>query len=107
MARCGCGYGLYRHSRDSAGRWQSANALFRASLIGSSPQPEFLVFHGEAGSLYMRGVWAEDGHIQRLMVGQQEWEEVAIAEATTGKLPDAPNPLQRCWNQFFRELWRT
>jgi hypothetical protein len=55
----------------------------------------------------MRGVWAEDGHIQRLMVGQQEWEEVAIAEATTGKLPDAPNPLQRCWNQFFRELWRT
>jgi predicted dehydrogenase len=81
-----------------------ANALFRASLMGSSPQPEFLVFHGEAGSLYMRGVWAEDDHIQRLMVGQQEWEEVPIAEAITGGLPDAPNPLQRCWNQFFREF---
>lgn len=81
-----------------------ANALFRASLLGSSPQPEFLVFHGEAGSLYMRGEQAEDDHIQRLMVGQQEWEEIPIAEAIMAGLPQASNPLQRCWNQFFREF---
>ena len=81
-----------------------ANALFRASVLGSTPQPEFLVFHGEAGSLYMRGVWVEDDRIQRLMVGQQDWEEVPIAEAITAGLPQASNPLQRCWNQFFREF---
>jgi predicted dehydrogenase len=80
------------------------NALFRASLLGSSPQPEFLVFHGETGSLYMRGVWAEEDRVQRLMVGQQEWEEVPIAEAITAGLPRASSPLQRCWNQFFREF---
>jgi hypothetical protein len=81
-----------------------ANALFRASVLGSTPQPEFLVFHGEAGSLFMRGVWAEDDRIQRLMVGQQGWEEVPIAEAIMTGLPQASNPLQRCWNQFFREF---
>ena len=81
-----------------------ANALFRASVLGSTPQPEFLTFHGEAGSLYMRGVWVEDDHIQRLMVGQQDWEEVPISDAITAGLPDASNHLQRCWNQFFREF---
>jgi predicted dehydrogenase len=81
-----------------------ANALFRASLLGSSPQPEFLVFHGEAGSLHMRGVWAEEDRIQRLMVGQQEWEDVPIGEAITAGLPQPSNSLQGCWNQFFREF---
>ncbi len=81
-----------------------ANALFRASVLGSTPQPEFLVFHGETGSVFMRGVWAEDDRIQRLMVSQQGWEEVPIAEAITSGLPQASNPLQRCWNQFFREF---
>jgi predicted dehydrogenase len=81
-----------------------ANALFRASVLGSTPQPEFLVFHGEAGSFYMRGVWGEDDYIQRLMAGQQGWEEVPIAEAITAGLPQASDPLQRCWNQFFREF---
>jgi hypothetical protein len=38
------------------------------------------------------------------MVGQQGWEEVPIAEAITAGLPQASNPLQRCWNQFFREF---
>jgi hypothetical protein len=52
----------------------------------------------------MRGVWAEDDRIQRLMVGQQGWEEMPIAEAITSGLPQASNPLQRCWNQFFREF---
>src|SRR5687767_4526896 len=98
MARCECGYGLYRHGRNSTGRRQSRNALFRASVLGSTPQPEFLVFHGEAGSLFMRGVWTEDDRIQRLMVGQQGWEEVPIAEAIATGLPQASNPLQRCWN---------
>jgi predicted dehydrogenase len=81
-----------------------ANALFRASSLGSTPQPESLTFHGEAGSLYMRGVWAEEDRIQRLMVGNQVWEEVPIADAITAGLPHASNPLQRCWNQFFREF---
>jgi hypothetical protein len=38
------------------------------------------------------------------MVGQQEWEEVPIEGAITAGLPQASNPLQRCWNQFFREF---
>jgi hypothetical protein len=37
-------------------------------------------------------------------VGQQEWEEVPIEGAITAGLPQASNPLQRCWNQFFREF---
>jgi predicted dehydrogenase len=86
------------------GNGKLANALFRASSLGSTPQPEFLAIHGEAGSLYMRGVWAEDDRIQRLMVDQQDWEEVPIVEAITAGLPQASNPLQRCWNQFFREF---
>jgi hypothetical protein len=52
----------------------------------------------------MRGVWVEDDRIQRLMVGQQDWEDVPIAEAITAGLPQASNPLQRCWNQFFWEF---
>ena len=91
----------FRHRAEYDG---AGNALFRASVLGSTPQPEFLVFHGEAGSLYMCGVWVEDDRIQRLMVGQQDWEDVPIAEAITAGLPQAANPLQRCWNQFFREF---
>ena len=81
-----------------------ANALFRGSLLGSTPQPEFLVFHGEAGSLVMRGEQAAEDRIQRRMVGQQDWQEVPIADAITAGLPRAVDPLQRCWNQFFREF---
>jgi predicted dehydrogenase len=82
-----------------------ANALFRASLLGSTPQPEFLAFHGEAGSVVMRGEQAAaDDHIQRLMAGQQEWEEMPISQAITAGLSEGANSLQRCWNQFFREF---
>jgi predicted dehydrogenase len=81
-----------------------ANALFRASSLGSTPQPESLAFHGETGSLNMRGVWAEDDRIERLMLGEHEWTKMPIAEAITAGLPQASNPVQRCWNQFFREF---
>ena len=104
MAGRGCRYGLYRHRSNSVGDGSLANSLFRASVLGSTPQPESLAFHAEAGSLYMRGVWAEDDRIQHMTVGQRGWEEVPIAKAITARLPQASNPLQRCWNQFFREF---
>jgi hypothetical protein len=74
MAYGRCGHGLYSHAEIRLDDGNLANALFRASLLGSTPQPEFLAFHGEAGSVVMRGEQAAaDDHIQRLMAGQQEW----------------------------------
>ena len=81
-----------------------ANALFRASLVGSTPQPEYLAFHGEAGSLFMSGSHGADDRIQCLRVGQQAWEEVPIAPDILAGLPPTPDLVQRCWNQFFGEF---
>ena len=81
-----------------------ANALFRHSLLGSTPQPEYLVFHGETGSLFMRGSHGADDCIQHLRLGQQVWEEVPIAQEILAGLPQTPDHLQRCWNHFFREF---
>ena len=81
-----------------------ANALFRCSLLGSTPQPEYLVFHGETGSLFMRGSHGADDCIQHLRLGQQTWEEVPMAQEILAGLPQTPDPLQRCWNLFFREF---
>jgi hypothetical protein len=80
------------------------NALFRASLLGSTPQQQFLVFHGEAGSLCMAGAHAADDQIGRLMMGQQEWEEAPISEAIMAGLPQTSDHVQRCWNHFFDEF---
>jgi hypothetical protein len=45
-----------------------------------------------------------DDHIQRLMRGQSSWEEVPISQEVITRLPQTPDHIQRCWNQFFREF---
>ena len=81
-----------------------ANALFRGSVAGTAPRPEFLAIHGDAGSLYMTSSHSEDDPIQRRMVGEQGWSEVPISPQIIAALPLAPDLFQRCWNQFFREF---
>jgi predicted dehydrogenase len=81
-----------------------ANALFRGSTLGTAPRPEFLAIHGDAGSLSMHSSHSEDDVIQCHMVGRQGWTEVPIASEITASLPPAPDHIQRCWNQFFREF---
>lgn len=81
-----------------------ANALFRGSVLGAAPQPESLVFYGDAGSLSMSSSHGTDDRIQRSILGQQAWEEVPISQEIIATLPQTPDLVQRCWNQFFREF---
>jgi predicted dehydrogenase len=80
-----------------------ANACFRGSMLGALPQGDYLVFHGEEGSLYVTGNLPGDDHIQCFMRGRGTWEEVPVAPEVA-----APSPVQddsqRAWNQFFREF---
>jgi len=82
----------------------NANVLFRGSALGTAPQPEYLIFHGDAGSLSMSSSHGTDDRIQRFMPGQQSWEEVPISQEGVATLPQTPDLFQRCWSQFFREF---
>ena len=81
-----------------------ANALFRGSSLGVTPQPEMLAFHGETGSLVMSGRLGMDERLQLFVKTLQSWEEVPIPSEIIAALPSSPDPVQGCWNQFFREF---
>jgi predicted dehydrogenase len=81
-----------------------ANALFRASAFGTTPHPEYLVFYGDAGALYMTGEHGAEDRIQRFVPERQAWEDVLIPPAVIAALPPTEDLVQCCWNQFFREF---
>jgi predicted dehydrogenase len=80
------------------------NALFRASMFGTTPHPEYLAFYGDAGALYMRGEHGDPDTIQRFVIERETWEEAPIPLDMIAALPAAEDLVQRCWNQFFREF---
>jgi hypothetical protein len=80
------------------------NALFRASTFGTTPRPEYLVFYGDAGALYMTGEHGAEDRIQRFVPERQAWEAEPIPPAVIAALPTTEELVQRCWNQFFREF---
>jgi hypothetical protein len=81
-----------------------ANALFHAAVIGTLPQPESLVFHGDEGSLAMTGSHSADDAIQRFLHKHGAWEELPVPREVTAVLPPVQDYVQRSWNQFFREF---
>jgi predicted dehydrogenase len=80
------------------------NGLFRASIYGSIPQPEYLAFHGDTGSLLMRGEHGEPDTIRRFVTERGAWEDVPIPPEVIAAQPTTEDLVQRCWNQFFREF---
>lgn len=80
------------------------NALFRASIFGTTPHPEHLAFYGDAGALYMRGEHGQPDTIQRFVPERQAWEDVPIPPEVIAAQPTTEDLVQRCWNQFFREF---
>ena len=62
---------------------------FVARCRRQRPQPEYLAFHGDAGTLFMSGTHGEEDQIWRCMPGQLEWEEVPIATQLLASLSRA------------------
>jgi predicted dehydrogenase len=80
------------------------NALFRASVFGTTPHPEYLAFYGDAGALYMCGGHGDPDTIRRFVPEREAWEDEPIPPAVVAAQPATENLVQRCWNQFFREF---
>jgi predicted dehydrogenase len=80
------------------------NALFRASLFGTTPHPEHLVFYGDAGALYMTGEHGAEDRIQRFVPERGAWEDVPLPPEVIAAQPTTEDLVQRCWNQLFREF---
>lgn len=80
------------------------NVLFRGSTLSTTPEPEYLVFHGESGSLYMHGAHGGDDHIRHFTVQHQHWKDIPIPPDGMAAIPLPPDYIQRCWNHFFQEF---
>ncbi len=80
------------------------DGLFRASLFGTTPHPEYLAFYGDSGALYMTGEHGAEDHIKRFVPEREAWEDVPIPSELIAALPPGEDLVQRCWNQFFREF---
>jgi hypothetical protein len=80
------------------------NVLLRGSTFGTTPHPQYLAFYGDAGALYMSGEHGAADRIQRFVPERGEWEDEPIPAAVLAALPTSDNPVQDCWNQFFREV---
>jgi len=81
-----------------------AHALFRGAALGTAEQPECLIFHGDAGSLSMKGSHGTFDQILRSRPGQPSWEEVPVPQEAIATPPQAADFYQRCWNSFFRDF---
>lgn len=81
-----------------------ARATFQCSGYGTSPDGERLTFYGDDGALTMSGSHAERDVVRMYSKARGAWEDAPPPEGLWMTLPQAPDRVQRCWNQFFREF---
>lgn len=82
---------------------QTMSALFQASGAAAHPHPDYLAFYGAQGTLVLTGPNAPD-HIRHFDTIRQEWRDVPVPQAVIDALPQVEDPVQRDWNQLFREF---
>ena len=56
----------------------NANVVFRGSVLTTTPEPEYLAFHGEGGSRYMCGSHGADDRIRHFAIQHQRWEDLPL-----------------------------
>jgi predicted dehydrogenase len=84
-------------------------ATARFTLLEGShfPHPNYVAFHGSAGTLLLTaapGALWPDGALQRFDTACSRWEEVEIPPSVAATLPPITDAVQRQWNQFFAAL---
>jgi predicted dehydrogenase len=80
-----------------------ANGLFRASAMANCRYDDYLAFYGERGTLHLSGPNAPD-RIEHYDRTTRQWQALAVPPEILAQLPQVEEPVQRDWNQFYREF---
>jgi predicted dehydrogenase len=79
------------------------SGLFKCSGMAESRNLGYLAFYGERGTLHLSGPNAPD-HIEHFDPAVGTWQELAIPQHVSASVPQVDDPVQRDWNQLFREF---
>lgn len=79
------------------------SALFACSSRASCRNAGYLAFYGEQGALHLSGPNAPD-RIEHFDPTKGEWREVPVSTQVRASQPQVDDPVQRDWNQLFREF---
>jgi predicted dehydrogenase len=80
-----------------------ASALFKGSARAVGRTSEYLAFYGERGTLHLSGPNAPD-NLEHFDHKLREWQALPIPAQVIEALPQVDDPVQRGWNQLFREF---
>ena len=80
-----------------------ANVLCHGSGTANSPQPEHWAFYGDKGTLFLTKT-NDVERIQHFDKATAEWQDIPIPQTIIDSLPQIADPVQRNWNQLFKEF---
>jgi predicted dehydrogenase len=81
----------------------SARATFQMSGCGTSSFAQQIALYGDGGTLVF-GHGHHDELVRRYDPAREVWEDLPAPEGLLISLPAVAEPVQRAWNQFFREF---
>ena len=81
----------------------TANALCHASGTSTSAHSEDFAFYGVKGTLFLTNTNGVE-RIQHFDKAHPEWQDISVPQTIIDCLPQIANPVQRNWNQFFKEF---
>jgi hypothetical protein len=82
----------------------TASALFRGSVMAVGRNSNYLAFYGERGTLHLSGSLMAPDCLEHFDPGMGEWQTLTVPPQVLESLPQVDNPVQRNWNQLFREF---
>jgi predicted dehydrogenase len=81
-----------------------ANALAELTCEATHPNGTSIALFGTAGVLYLREAPWPNVTIQHFDPRQGAWADIAVPQAVIDTLPKVEDPVQREWNQLYRDF---
>jgi hypothetical protein len=80
------------------------NALFQLAVVTTYPATSSVALFGDPGALYLSGPLWPDATIQHFDPQRSTHVDVTVPQAVINTLPQIADPVQRQWNQLFRQF---